>query len=67
MNTTCTCQVCTQAQSAGTFHSPLYNHGLAEGLPRSEVCECGYWSCITRGCGGCPDCNGEHCECDLLP
>lgn len=35
--------------------------------PRSEsTCECGYWSCGGgRGCGDCPDCYGEHCECGL--
>ena len=35
--------------------------------PRSEsTCECGYWTCGGgRGCGDCPDCYGEHCECGL--
>ena len=35
--------------------------------PRSEsACECGYWSCGGgRGCGDCPDCSGEHCECGI--
>jgi hypothetical protein len=27
-------------------------------------CACGYTSCGGgRGCGGCADCHGEHCEC----
>jgi len=29
-----------------------------------KVCNCGYWSCGGRGCGDCPDCCGEVCECD---
>ena len=28
-------------------------------------CKCGWWSCGTRGCGDCPDCYGEVCECDV--
>jgi hypothetical protein len=31
-----------------------------------ERCECGWWSCIGRGCGSCPDCCGEACECRWL-
>ena len=60
---TCNCNVCTSIIPS-RYISPTYHHGVFEGLPRSSVCECGYWSCITRGCGACPDCEGEHCECN---
>ena len=63
----CNCDVCKAARIDGAYVSATYHHGLAEGLYRSDVCECGYWTCGTRGCGACPDCMGEHCVCALLP
>lgn len=62
----CTCSVCEAARAEGEYISPTYHHGIAEGFYRSERCACGYWECEGRGCGDCPSCYGEHCECDLL-
>ena len=62
----CDCHVCEAAKAEGKYVSPTYHHGLAEGFYRSEVCPCGYWECEGRGCGDCPSCYGEHCECGLL-
>lgn len=32
----------------------------------THECDCGYTSCGGgRGCGGCSDCEGDHCECGL--
>lgn len=62
----CRCKVCNQARAEGHYVSPTYHHGLAEGFYRSVVCDCGFWTCGGRGCGDCPDCLGERCECDLL-
>jgi hypothetical protein len=61
----CTCHVCESARAEGEYISPTYHHGLAEGFYRSERCACGWWTCGGRGCGDCPDCYGEHCECGL--
>ena len=30
---------------------------------KDKTCDCGWWTCGTRGCGDCPDCYGEVCEC----
>lgn len=28
-----------------------------------ETCNCGWWTCGSRGCGSCPDCYGYVCVC----
>jgi len=65
----CDCSTCTLVRKlaengVGRYVSKTYHHGVAEQEARSSICECGYWSCIFRGCGDCPDCHGEHCECE---
>jgi hypothetical protein len=62
----CTCNVCESARADGEYISPTYHHGLDEGMYRSERCACGYWECEGRGCGDCPSCYGEPCECGLF-
>lgn len=61
----CPCQICQTARQRGEYISPTYHHGEAEGFFRSKVCDCGFWTCGGRGCGDCPDCLDEHCECGL--
>jgi len=67
----CNCEICQEARQLGQtefgtkYVSPTYHHGLAEGFYRSPVHPCGWWTCGGRGCGDCPDCYGEQCECFL--
>ena len=57
-------------QPIGMLHCPECGEMVVAGLEHPDyeptTCECGYWSCGGgRGCGDCPDCSGEHCECGL--
>jgi hypothetical protein len=60
---TCNCEEVCLFIDPPDYVNPTYHHGKAEGLHRSEVCPCGWWTCGGRGCGDCPDCYGEKCEC----
>jgi hypothetical protein len=52
-NGVCELTLCTHEEVCDQFE-------MREGDGR---CECGWWSCGSRGCGDCPDCCGEYCEC----
>jgi len=56
-NGCCVNDLCTHDEICDNFEQMAADH--------KKTCDCGWWSCITRGCGSCPDCEGEHCECDM--
>lgn len=68
----CACSTCTLVRELaekgiGRYINASYHHGVVDPeLDRTAVCPCGYWECGGRGCGDCPSCYGEHCECGLF-
>lgn len=50
--------VCTLTLSTEDKVCTRYEHDEDD-----KTCQCGWWSCPGRGCGGCPSCCGEMCEC----
>ena len=64
-----TCRNCEYSRPNGVCENTLCTHTEVcknfQLSTRSKTCKCGYWSCGTRGCGDCPDCYGEHCECGI--
>ena len=50
--------VCTLTLSTEKDVCIKYEHD-----PDEKTCKCGWWSCPGRGCGDCPSCYGEYCEC----
>ena len=54
-NGVCDYHLCTPDKICDAFEKSTGN----------KTCGCGWWSCGTRGCGDCPDCYGEVCECDV--
>lgn len=56
-NGVCVLDLCTHDKVCANFKQ------MPEG--ESKTCECGWWTCGSRGCGDCPDCYGEYCECGM--
>jgi hypothetical protein len=65
------CAQCVNSRPNGVCELDLCTHNSIcdnfKDMPtgESKTCDCGYWSCPGRGCGDCPSCYGEYCECGM--